>query len=344
MPADLRSGEPLRLRHAAGLWAIAVGQAARDAAEVKAARAAAAELSALDDDGLRDAAESLSLPDGEPGTVRALLDALAEELHRLLASHGDEEGELPEPRRGRGPDVVGAPLDDAFRRAFGTWLSWDLFDPYSSAQLAWGAAACAADLDNRFSDEERADEAERLRALLARWDTVSLLAIERCTAGAWLENDAVEDALAQAIERIALKLAAPRATRPPGPRPELQPLPFQNIDWPVGMATRFETSNVQLQAKRRAERLLEEERPPTVLFVEGRLHPNIVSYVVTSTGDGYGDGAVVDRDDFGRPKPGRPIGHVFKLRQARVIFAYEPAAVRWEMVSSYPTDEPPLMG
>ena len=109
--------------------------------------------------------------------------------------------------------------------------------------------------------------------------------------------------------------------------------------WPVGMATRFDTPNLQLQAKRRAERLVEAERPPSTIWIDGKLYPNLVSYVVTSTGDGFGNGAVVERDSFGRPKPGRPVAHVFQLRQARVIFANEGSASRWGIVTYYPTDE-----
>jgi hypothetical protein len=343
VPVNLRPGEPLRLGHAASLWAVAVGQASRGADEVKAARAAALAISALPDDDLRDAAESLSLPAIELSPLRALLDTVAADLFQLLAAHGDEDGGVREPRRARGPKVVGPPLGDAFRRVFGTWLSWDVFDPYSAAQRAWGAAACAADLDTRLSDPERSEESERLRALVSRWDVVSLLAIERCTAGSWLESDAVEDALAGTIEIIADRLAAPRIARPPGPRPPWKPLPIVDADWPVGMATRFETTNTQLQAKRRAERILEDERPQTLLYVDGNLYPNMVSFVVGGPADGYGDGAIVERDDFGRPKPGRPVGHIFKLRQARIILAYEPDAARWGLVSSYPTDEPLFM-
>lgn len=108
------------------------------------------------------------------------------------------------------------------------------------------------------------------------------------------------------------------------------------------MATSFDTPNLQLQAKRRAERLLDSERPPTTLFVDGKLYPNMVAYVVPGTGEGFGNGAIVERDIFGRPKPGRPVGHVVHLKQARVIFANEGSVTRWSVVTYYPTDEPVL--
>ena len=344
LAAGLRWSEPLKLHLAASSWAIAIGKLAGDAGAVKAIRATADELAHAGDAQVLDALASLSIgvpiaADAAP--ARALFEALAGELFRLLASRGDVEGSLPPPRRERGPDFVGSPLSEAFRRAFGIWLSWDIFDPYSPEQLAWGAAACAADLDRRLDDAARAAEAERLAALIARWDTASLLAIERCALGSWLEADVTEDALAGVLEKISAHLHAPRPSAPPaaGARARVEKLPLGTVDWPMGMSTRFDTPNVQLQAKRRAERLVEDEQPPPTIFVGERLYPNMVAYVVTSTtAEGFGNGAVVERDPFGRPKPGRPVGHVFQLRRARVIFAQETPG-RWSTVTYYPTDE-----
>lgn len=341
VPANLRWDEPLKLHQAATSWAIAVGQTAKDADEMKAVRASAHELAGAAEPALLGAAADMSLPEAPaPDSIRALLGAVEGELFLLLAAHGDLPGGVPKPRRERGPNVVGAPLSDHFRRVFGTWLSWDVFDPYSKSQLAWGAAACAANLARRLDDAGRLDEAERITTLVGRWDTVSLLALERCSVGSWLESDLTESALAGVLEDIARRLREPPEAPPAGPRPRTEPLPIVTVDWPVGMATRFDTPNVQLQAKRRAERLVEAERPPATILVDGKLFPTMVSYVVAAThADGFGNGAVVERDGFGRPKPGRPVSHVFQLRQARVIFANEGSASRWGVVTYFPTDE-----
>ena len=341
IPANLRWDEPLKLHQAATAWAIAVGQVAKDAEDMKAVRESAQALAGAAEPELLGAAADISLPAAPAAdSIRALLAAVDDELFRLLAAHGDVPGGVPEPKRERGPNVVGPPLSDHFRRGFGTWLSWDVFDPFSKAQLAWGAAACAADLARRLDDAGRLEEAERIETLLKRWDTVSLLGLERCSVGSWLESDLTESALAGVLEDIVRRLREPPAAPPAGARPRTEPLPVGNVDWPVGMATRFDSPNFQLQAKRRAERLVEAERPPPTILVEGRLYPNVVSYVVASTrNEGFGNGAVVERDSFGRPKPGRPVGHVFQLRQARVIFANEGSATRWGIVTYFPTDE-----
>lgn len=341
VPADLRWDEPLKLHQAATSWAIAVGQTAKDADEMKAVRASAQALAGAAEPALLAAAVDMSLPDAPaPDSIRALLGAVEAELFRLLAAHGDVPGGVPKPKRERGPNVVGPPLSENFRRVFGTWLSWEVFDPYSRSQLAWGAAACAADLARRLDDAGRLEEAERVATLVGRWDTVSLLALERCSVGSWLESDLTESALAGVLEDIVRRLRQPPEAPPAGPRPRTESLPIGTVDWPVGMATRFDSPNVQLQAKRRAERLVEGDRPPATLLVEGRLFPNMISYVVTATHkEGFGNGAVVERDSFGRPQPGRPVGHVFQLRQARVIFANEGSASRWGTVTYFPTDE-----
>ena len=341
VPPDLRWDEPLKLQNAAAAWAIAVGQAAESADDVKGVRASAAALADAGEAELLAAADDMSLPAAPAAEqLRLLLRGVEAELLRLLASRGDVPGGLPKPKRARGPNIVGSALSENLRRTFGTWLSWDVFDPYSRAQLAWGAAACAADLARRLDEPGRLEEAERIDTLLQRWDTVSLLALERCSLGSWLESDLTEDALAGVLGDIVKRLREPPAAPPAGARPRTEALPIGNVDWPVGMATRFDTPNVQLQAKRRAERLVEAERPPPTIFVDGRLFPNMVSYVVASTGaDGFGNGAVVERDSLGRPKPGRPVSHVFQLRQARVIFANEGSASRWGIVTYFPTDE-----
>jgi len=344
VPENLRWDEPLKLHQAATAWAIAVGQVAKDAAEMIAVRNAAHELAAAAEPALLAAADEMALAAPGSDSIRALVSAVDGELFRLLAAHGDVPGGVPKPTRERGPSVVGPPLSDNFRRCFGTWLSWDVFDPFSKPQLAWGAAACAADLARRLDDAGRLEEAERIETLVKRWDNVSLLALERCSCGSWLESDLTESALAGVLEEIARRLREP--PEPPaaaGQRPRTEALPTGAVDWPVGMATRFDSPNVQLQAKRRAERLVEAERPPPTLFVDGKLYPNMVSYVVSSTqSEGFGNGAVVERDSFGRPKPGRPVGHVFQLRQARVIFANEGSATRWGIVTYFPTDEQAL--
>jgi len=341
VPENLEWDEPLKLHQAPTAWAIAVGQVAKNADDMKGVRESVQALAGAAEPELLGAAADLSLPAAPVSdSLRALLNAVDDELYRLLAAHGDVPGGVPKPKRERGPNVVGPPLSDNFRRAFGTWLSWDVFDPFSQAQLAWGGAACAADLARRLDDAGRLAEAERIETLLKRWDVVSLLALERCSVGSWLESDLTESALAGVLEEIVRRLREPPEAPPAGTRPRTEPLPIGTVDWPVGMATRFDTPNVQLQAKRRAERLVEAERPPPSIFVDGKLYPNVVSYVVASThNDGFGNGAVVERDSFGRPKPGRPVGHVFQLRQARVIFANEGSATRWGIVTYYPTDE-----
>jgi hypothetical protein len=344
LTAELAWDQPLKVNRAAVSWAIAIGQTAKDLAEMRAVRATVDELAAAGDDELAAIAEDLELPGPRTAAeVRALFAALAQEIFRLLASRGEAERDLPPPARARGPQPIGAPLSDAFRRAFGGWLSWDLFDPYSASQLKWGAAGCVAELNARLTPEERAAEAELLAQLVARWDTPSLLALERCSLGSWLENDVTEDALAGVLDDIIARLRRPPPTPPPGPRPRAEPLPVGSVDWPVGMATRFDTPNQQLQAKRRGERLLQAESPAKHVWVEGKLYPNLVSYIVSSAGEaGFGGGAVVERDNFGRPRPGRPVRHVLQLRQARVVFGYEPATSRWGVLTYYPTDEAAL--
>src|SRR5262249_21523547 len=148
-------------------------------------------------------AADLSLPAAPaPDSIRALLNAVGDELYRLLAAHGDVPGGVPKPKRERGPNVLGPPLSDNFRRAFGTWLSWDVFDPFATAQPAGGGPAGAADLARRLDDAGRLEEAERIETLLKRWDLVSLLGLERCSVGSWLESDLTESALAGVLEDI----------------------------------------------------------------------------------------------------------------------------------------------